>query len=76
MRSLITNSNVAASNDMFYGRIIERSLALACIRHILRHAVFLVRCVWMLQARARLHKLTESEKIRIQENNLDNIFSD
>ncbi len=29
-----------------YGRIIERSLALACIRHRLQHAVFLVRCVF------------------------------
>ncbi len=29
-----------------YGRRIERSLALACIRHKLRHAVFLVRCVF------------------------------
>ncbi len=34
--------------------IIERSLALTCIRHRLRHAVFLVRCVfeWCKQASA------------------------
>ncbi len=31
--ALVTNSNVAASNDRFYGRIIKRSLALAYIRH-------------------------------------------
>ncbi len=43
--SLVTNLNAAASNDLFYGKIFERSLALACIRHRLQHAVFLVSCV-------------------------------
>ncbi len=65
--ALLTNSNVAASNDRFYGRTIERSLALACIRHRLRHAVFLVRCVCLKDASMHApsgDEFTESERIR------------
>ncbi len=32
--SLVTNSNVAASNDMFYGRKIERTLTLVTTRSV------------------------------------------
>ncbi len=59
-----------------YGRIIERSLALACIRHRLRHAVFPVRCVFERCEHARLHESRVHWEREDQENNLDNIFSD
>ncbi len=66
--AFVTNSNVAALNDRFYGMIIECSLALACIRHRLRHAVFLVRCVFERCEHARAFRrrdeFTESERIR------------
>ncbi len=65
--AFVTNSNDAASNDRFYGRIIEHSLTLACIRHRLWHAVFLVRCVFERCEHARAftrHEFTESERIR------------
>ncbi len=62
---------IAASNARFYGRIIERSLALACIQSQIktRHVSGEV-CVWMVQAaRAFTSSLRED-----QENSLDNIF--
>ncbi len=45
----------------------KRPLALACIRHRLRHALFVVRCVFEWCDHARTHfrvQFTESERIR------------